>query len=300
MAAIGAAGFIPNSWICDLASQFKLVYVVLLAILLVLSAVARARIVAAILCGCLLVTAIPVVRMMPHPDCQLPIDRQNISILNFNTEFLYNNRYDLVEQLIEQRHPDIIALVEINKKWIDCIQKALKPYRYSKVVLAAPGMAVYSLYPIENIDVRYYAGHPRIFMTVKVGTQSIHLLIAHPTTPMSQMGFEERNREFAQLSDEIRSLPRPKMLIGDMNCGPWSPAFRKLLRSGLHDSEQGFGPQPSWPARTGRVFPNVPIPPLIPIDHVLVSEDFCVLQRTAGPPMNSDHLPVFVTLTMPK
>jgi endonuclease/exonuclease/phosphatase (EEP) superfamily protein YafD len=91
-------------------------------------------------------------------------------------------------------------------------------------------------------------------------------------------------------------MPNPKILIGDLNCGPWSPAFSNLLSGGLHDSEQGFGPQPSWPARTGRVVENIPIPPLIPIDHVLVSDDICVVQRQTGPPMQSDHVPVFVRI----
>ncbi len=98
----------------------------------------------------------------------------------------------------------------------------------------------------------------------------------------------------------MRAMPSPKLLIGDLNCGPWSPAFAHLLASGLRDSEQGFGPQPSWPARKGRVIENLSILPLVPIDHVLTSDDVCIINREVGPAMNSDHLPVNVKAAIAK
>jgi endonuclease/exonuclease/phosphatase (EEP) superfamily protein YafD len=121
----------------------------------------------------------------------------------------------------------------------------------------------------------------------------------HPDEgPGKEVLYDERNQELSLIRDEMISMNHPAILVGDLNCGLWSPAFRHLVDAGLHDSEQGFGPQPSWPARNGRVIENVPIPPLVPIDHVLVSNDVCVLQRVTGPPMQSDHLPVFVRVAI--
>jgi endonuclease/exonuclease/phosphatase (EEP) superfamily protein YafD len=296
ISGLGLCGFIPGSWICDLLSQFKLVYIILLLVILVLSAAARSRALSGVICACLLITSIPVERMFVRPRARLQAENQTIRILNFNSECQTNTRYDLLISLIESSKPDFIAIVEVNKKWIDAIESATKPYPYREVVLKGPGMAVFSKYPIELTDVRYFENHPRIQLQIRTDTETLHLLIGHPPTPSTPFRFEQRNREFRLLNDQLLQMPAPKMLIGDMNCGPWSPAFRMFLKSGLHDSEQGFGPQPSWPARTGRVIPFVPIPPLIPIDHILVSDDLFVSQRVTGPPMNSDHLPVIVDI----
>ncbi len=96
--------------------------------------------------------------------------------------------------------------------------------------------------------------HPRVIATLELDKGLVNVVIAHPTTPQSEGGFVERNREFDLLKKEIKDLPAPKILVGDLNCGPWSPAFANLISStDLVDSEQGLGPQPSWPARVGRV-----------------------------------------------
>ncbi len=79
---------------------------------------------------------------------------QTISILNFNSDFQQNNRYDLLQKLVTERNPDIIALVEINKKWIDAIEPTTRRYPYNKVLLVGPGIAFFSLFPIDRCEVR--------------------------------------------------------------------------------------------------------------------------------------------------
>ncbi len=248
----------------------------------------------------LLITAFPVLTLCVPRTC--PAEEQElISILNFNTEFQHNDHYDLFDQVVIKRQPDVIALVEINKKWIDNIEKTTKPYVYNKIVLKGPGMALFSKYPIEKCDVRFFgkSHHPRILATLLVKGKRLDMVIVHPTTPQSEAGYRERNQEFELIGSELDKLPKTKILMGDLNCGPWSPEFKALLSHGLNDSQKGFGPQPSWPARFGRIA-GLPIPPLIPIDHVLISEDLCATERSVGPAMQSDHLPVFVQLRMAK
>jgi hypothetical protein len=73
-----------------------------------------------ILAAALIIKAIPLLRMLPGRGCNDKDGRQ-ISILKCNTEFQHNNHYELLQQLINARNPDVIALVEINQKWIDAI-----------------------------------------------------------------------------------------------------------------------------------------------------------------------------------
>ena len=63
--------------------------------------------------------------------------------------------------------------------------------------------------------------------------------------------------------------------------------FRKLLAdSGLNDSANGFGVQPSWPTFIA--------PLAIPIDHCLHSDEIHIHDRQIGDDVASDHFPLIV------
>lgn len=295
------AGFIPNNWLCDIASQLRLVYAILLALCLGISLLVQSRTGTILSLIGILLNSIPITSMYFHKQPLQKEDVQVISILNFNSEFPYNHHYDLFQTLIAERQPDIVALTEIDKQWMDAIKPIMQHYRYSQTVLTWPGMALYSVFPFEQCQVRFFGRthHPRIIATLLVNGKPVQVAIAHPTTPKNETSYQERNRELLLIQSEIASPPSTKIIIGDFNCGPWSLAFRELLTGGFKDSEQGFGPQPSWPARPGRIIKGLPIPPLVPIDHVLVSNEACIIDRTAGPPIGSDHLPVLVKIALP-
>ncbi len=77
------------------------------------------------------------------------------------------------------------------------------------------------------------------------------------------------------------------MVLGDFNTTPWNYYFQKFLKeSGLRDSSQGFGPQPTWP-NFSRLLS-------IPIDHCLHSAEIVIVGRQIGPDVGSDHYPVIV------
>ncbi|MBU6452353.1 MAG: endonuclease/exonuclease/phosphatase family protein, partial [Cyanobacteria bacterium REEB67] len=171
---------------------------------------------------------------------------------------------------------------------------------FQKVVTKNGGLAIFSKFPLENIAVKFFGkeNHPCLSATIALSDQKVNLLLVHPTTPKTEAGFSERNGEFKKISEESQAKAEPRIVIGDFNCGPWSPAFQTLLDSGLKDSELSHGIQPSWPVRSSTL--NLALIPLIPIDHVLTSTDVQVLERTVGPSLNSDHLPVFIRLSLGK
>ena len=79
------------------------------------------------------------------------------------------------------------------------------------------------------------------------------------------------------------------MVLGDFNCAPWSPHFRRLCGGAkLRDAARGSGFAPTWyPSR---------VPIGIPIDHVLVGPAVAVEEHRVGPALGSDHRPVLVDL----
>lgn len=301
-------GFVPGFWIADLCSQFRLVYGGLSLLGLLGAILLRSPILIGLWLSVCCINSVPIISQFASPvgagiqPISLESKTQAISVkfLNFNTEFQHNDDYSSFAKVASSYDPDVIALVEVNERWINSIEKTTRVYPYRKIELTGPGMAVFSKFPIEQCDVRCFgrSHHPRILVKLRVGKNALHVFVVHPTTPKTEQAWIERNSEFEMIAREIKLVPGAKVLIGDFNCGPWAPPFYDFLRLGLVDSEQGLGPQPSWPARPGRVSELLPIPPVIPIDHALSSADCTVLQRRLGPHINSDHLPVFVQYSL--
>ncbi|MCU0565239.1 MAG: endonuclease/exonuclease/phosphatase family protein [Oculatellaceae cyanobacterium Prado106] len=91
------------------------------------------------------------------------------------------------------------------------------------------------------------------------------------------------------VAEYVRSRQHPTIVMGDLNTTMWSPIYRPLIHlTGLHNSRQGFGVQPSW---------VVDIPAFqIPVDHCLVSPSFRVLNNRIGRDIGSDHYPLIADL----
>ena len=96
----------------------------------------------------------------------------------------------------------------------------------------------------------------------------------------------------ADLARRIKAETVPVIVTGDFNSTPWSANYRWFVaQTGLIDTQQGLGPQPSWPTE---------LPYLgIPIDHVLTSRTIATAKRRIGRWNGSDHRPVVADLLIP-
>jgi endonuclease/exonuclease/phosphatase (EEP) superfamily protein YafD len=81
------------------------------------------------------------------------------------------------------------------------------------------------------------------------------------------------------------------VLAGDFNAVSDHGPMQALRRAGLKSATDvaGAGWLPTYPA-------NRPIPPLLPIDHVLINDDLTATSVTSLPVSGSDHRGLFVTL----
>ena len=114
------------------------------------------------------------------------------------------------------------------------------------------------------------------------GTETLAVAISHLS-----LGAQARNRQFDFLR-ELLAPYRHTVLMGDFNCQPSSPAFRRFMeRAGLAvPGPLALATYPAWlPDRS--------------IDHILISPDIKPMRYEAPAMLLSDHLPVAVDILVP-
>jgi endonuclease/exonuclease/phosphatase (EEP) superfamily protein YafD len=206
-----------------------------------------------------------------------------------------NGNTGRVLDAIASAHPDLLVLEEVTPHWADEL-KALNqtyPYRVDVPRNDCFGMMLLSKYPLSqtNVTVIGSGGVPTIIATVHLPDGELSLIGTHPVPPISADYAKRRNVQLMELPHTVMEQKNPVLLIGDLNTSPWSCWFRRLLKeSGLKNSMQGFGFQPSWPANIGFL--------RIPLDQILCSPEITVHNRQIGPDVGSDHLPVIVDFSI--
>ncbi|SDT05551.1 Uncharacterized conserved protein YafD, endonuclease/exonuclease/phosphatase (EEP) superfamily [Friedmanniella luteola] len=146
----------------------------------------------------------------------------------------------------------------------------------------ASGTHLYSRYPVRSdgpLDAALGDQHWRADLQVP-GMGSVTVVAVHPQRPV------RGGSGWAGEQEQVRlALPRTRTVVaGDFNAVDSHPSLRRLLGDGFRDSDDlvGAGWNPTYPAQ-GRV------PPLIAIDHVLVSDDLTATAfRTVEVP-GTDH-----------
>ena len=196
--------------------------------------------------------------------------------------------------LIADEGPDVICLLEVDRRWLDDLQSIETTYPHFERHPRNDnfGIAIYSKIPFEDVD-RIDLGtgaKPSIRAQVEHAGRPLHILVTHPVPPIGRYNGQSRDGQIEDLAHLARDLGSRTVIAGDLNATPWTPAFEQLLDTGnVRDSMQGYGVHATWPARW-------PSWLRIPIDHILLGEDVMLLDRRVGPFTGSDHRPVIVDL----
>jgi len=234
----------------------------------------------------------------------------HLKLMHCNLFGMSNQDTDGVVQAIQDANPDIVDLVEYNDTWQSNLEYSgvFKKYPYR---FAGRGhIGLYSKIPLKNSRLvftsatRKVTNHANIVTQIRLGGEPVTLLVGHPASPILPSHLQWLKQSFGVWEKERPKLGENLIIVGDLNTSPWSVEFHQLTqRTGLRDSQLGFGIQPSWPMLIpvfGLSNFRIPLTELfaIPIDHVLVSPRIAVLSRKTGPFVGSDHLPVVVELGM--
>ncbi|HEY1122952.1 MAG TPA: endonuclease/exonuclease/phosphatase family protein [Haloferula sp.] len=205
-----------------------------------------------------------------------------------------NPTKDLALPWLESQDADVLLLTECTEEWRGLLSplKEKYPHQISSGRDGAEGMWLLSRYPLDAPDSDgLAAAKPWISTIMHAPGGQVRILGMHPRTPRSGQRFDQRNEQYDHAANLAANAAMPVVLLGDLNCTPFSPWFQRLLKRGkLRDSAFGFGLHSTW--RSNGI--------TLPIDHILVSSDWSVLEREVHPDrMGSDHHPVIAELVVP-
>jgi endonuclease/exonuclease/phosphatase (EEP) superfamily protein YafD len=301
LAAITLVSFMGRfSWVFELASHFR---VQVLALLFACAAcyAARKRFCFAALASVLGAMCLPALfdAYVGHGQVEESAGS------SFKTIIMHVNpshgKFDDAVALLRSERPTFVVMEDVSPDWEAIVKKEISAMPDARFV-CRHGTGFLSMRPWDRVDNAGITswGFPGLKITYSAPELTIFAL--HVPAPISASWRQERMSQFRKLALEVNEAKRPSgvavepgpgpvLVMGDLNCSPWSPLCTDLIEeTGLHNTRMGFGIRPTWPS----IMP----PFMIPIDHVLVTkEHFRVLDVHVGPYLGSDHYPLVVTMT---
>jgi len=281
-----------NHFAVQLFTHFRLQYLAVSVLLLLLLAAIRQPAYAAAM---LLTVVLNSTFVLPwytgtqdgHGEAALTIVQANV--------LSTNDKYEKVSEMLESEKPDLVVFQEVSPHWLMALAELRTeyPHSYAEARDGNFGIAMFSKVPlvsVTHVDSPPLA-HPTVIAKLRLGEQLLNLVATHPTIPVSRELYNARNIQLDSLHEVLERLDGPVVLMGDLNASMWDLNYRAFeARSGLRNARTGFGVAPTWPT-------FMPFA-MIPIDHVMVSDDIEVRDVHAGPRIGSDHRPLIVTLSL--
>jgi endonuclease/exonuclease/phosphatase (EEP) superfamily protein YafD len=199
-----------------------------------------------------------------------------------------NFQHKKLLRLIGEQKPDVIGLVEVTSHWLRKLEAlhADYPYHYELPDEVYAGIALYSRLPISDARVLQLGDTNLSAVEATLATPGgpVRFIVVHPTSPIGQEYFEQRNRQIRALAEFVRAQPHPLVVAGDFNLAMWNRHYRPLTEvAKLHNAREGYGIGATWPAGW---------PLGVPIDHVLATDDVQLRDFHVLRAIGSDHQPI--------
>lgn len=224
-----------------------------------------------------------------------------VRIMTYNLHNGFNTQGHLdmeaIAQVIENSHPDIVALQEVSRGWVingrlDMLtwlsQRLHLPYVFGPTADPLWGNAILSRYPIEECT--QYDLPPRDlpvlrgFLVAQIDLGNGDRLQVIATHYHHVEGETDIRQLQSEAVLELWDGARYTVLLGDLNARPHDTEMDMLRQAGLVDALAGIEPPPAY------TYPS--INPYQRIDYIWVSPDLKVNDAWVPVSNASDHLPV--------
>jgi endonuclease/exonuclease/phosphatase (EEP) superfamily protein YafD len=296
-AAAAIASLMPLAarlgWAFDLATHFRVQYVVIDALLAVALAAQRKLVFSALLTACAALSAwvaLPYVALTSNPAAA-PAG-PTIKLLSANVLYRNHSSKRLLE-IVRRESPDVVVLIEYTPEWAQMVDelRAAYPHRVEGPGSGAFGIALFSRFELESATPFDLGDVSEIEARLLTPRGALTLFAVHLRSPTTPWRGALRNRQLDGLAQRVERVVGPVAVIGDFNLTPYSPYFSDwLARTRLTDTRRGRTLSPSWPTW-------LPIA-AIPIDHCAVSGDVTIVAHRSLPAFGSDHYPIVAELEL--
>ena len=215
---------------------------------------------------------------------QVNLFRSNASLASF-------------KQFVKDESPDIIALNEVTASWAAELKKLGWPYKYWYLIPRPDdfGIGILSKWPILDVqtDLSDRKTPPIIAATIDHEKGDMIVIAVHCLPPLLPAEFRNRNNQLNDISKFAALVDKPLVVAGDLNITPFSRIFSDFTsKSKLSQARKGYGYLGTWPTLIPVMF--------IPIDHILFSEHFDLIDARTGTYIGSDHLPLIAKFSFQK
>lgn len=277
----GSEGFLI--WLIDLAAHWQWLFLMGLVIAGVFSTYRNWR------WGALLL-AVPAPYLTASEQApEVEPEDSIFTVASANVSLSNRDPRPLVEWLSDERM-DVVALFEVSPDYSAHLG-VVPGFAFQKVVPShGPfGIGLLSRHPMMDVKVVHDAdGIAHIEAEIDWQGHLLKVIAFHPMPPLEPRYQVERDSKLRSLAKAAIDEGHPAILAGDINATPWSSAFSGLADHGLR---RATGLAPSWPTELQGFMG-------IPIDHVLVTPRWAVVQSEIGPELGSDHFPVIARLVL--
>ncbi|MCB8836067.1 endonuclease/exonuclease/phosphatase family protein [Aurantimonas sp. VKM B-3413] len=199
-------------------------------------------------------------------------------------------------QLIGRLSPDVVTLQEANGQWPAILDRLADryPYRFAcKGAHAVPDATILSRRPFV-LDEPGQCGPQGRFAArrINLGGQPVTIVSQHMRWPWPGGQWHH----LSSLQGELLGLEPPTLVAGDFNGTPWGAVARHYAE--LTNTRIVPHVGATWLVRplTGSLGPIIGLP----LDNVLASPTIQIISVERQEATSSDHLPLFVTFTLPE
>lgn len=222
-----------------------------------------------------------------------PNDDESVKIMIHNI-LQFNKEYRQAVSEVMKTDPDILVLLETDRKWLDEIGEIRRKYEYSVEIPLdnTYGMLVYSKLELRDAQVKYLVDDeiPSVHTEVVLRSgRTIRLFVVHPCPPSPDINVRstERDAELLKVADLAKASKVPVIVVGDLNDVAWSYTTKLFLKmSRLLDPRRGRGMYNTFNAKK-LIF-------RFPLDHAFFSADFKLRELRRLSKGGSDHFPILV------
>ena len=223
-----------------------------------------------------------------------PTNGLRVRVLALNVEYSQDTGAAASRQ-IQANDPDVVVVAELSALTLRHLDLRQYRYKWERPQSGAFGQGIYSRWPLTDVTIWTVADLSMGELTVATPNGPVRLFQVHTNAPRGGVSTKVWSAQLKELHSRMNAEKLPVIAAGDFNASQWDASFTDVLGGPrqMLDTGAGHGYLATWPS--GRRW----LPPVLPLDHVLVSKGVGARHFRVLGPVGSDHRGVVVDLTLP-